>query len=95
MSARVLKRSKLLPVLLLVAACQAAQEASPPGDSTVVPVAVARVAFRVPDESEIRDSVLLASVRRGKALLASTRDSLPTHVGNRLQCVSCHPDNGT
>jgi thiosulfate dehydrogenase len=49
----------------------------------------------VPDESEIRDSVVLASVRRGKALLAFTRDSLPQHVGNRLQCVSCHPDNGT
>ena len=34
-------------------------------------------------------------MRRGKALLAFTRDSLPQHVGNRLQCVSCHPDNGT
>ena len=54
-----------------------------------------QVAFRVPDESEIRDPSVLASVRRGKALLAFTRDSLPQHVGNRLQCVSCHPDNGT
>jgi thiosulfate dehydrogenase len=61
----------------------------------VVPAPVAQVAFRVPDESEIGDPGLLASVRRGKALLAFTRDSLPDHVGNRLQCVSCHPDNGT
>jgi len=76
-------------------ACASKAEEAPADDSTVVPVPVARVAFRVPDESEINDSVLLASVRRGKALLAFTRDSLPKHVGNRLQCVSCHPDNGT
>jgi len=81
--------------LVLAAACQPEQEAAPAADTTIVPVPVARVAFRVPDESEIRDSVVLASVRRGKALLISTRDSLPQHVGNRLQCVSCHPDNGT
>lgn len=80
---------------VLLAACQPAQEVAPAGDSSTVPVPLARVAFRIPDESEIRDSVVLVSVRRGKALMASTRDSLPQHVGNRLQCVSCHPDNGT
>ena len=79
----------------LAIACQPAVDEAPPADSTVLPAPVAKVAFRVPDESEISDSVLLASVRRGKALLAFTRDSLPSHVGNRLQCVSCHPDNGT
>ena len=77
------------------AACQPEEEKTPLRDTGVMPTPVARVAFRVPDESEIRDSVLLASVRRGKALLAFTRDSLPRHVGNRLQCVYCHPDNGT
>jgi thiosulfate dehydrogenase len=35
-----------------------------------------------------------ASIRRGRALLAATRDSLPTHVGNTLRCVSCHLDDG-
>ena len=85
-----------MPVcLVLAAACQPPRDASPAVDSTVVPAPVTRVAFRVPDESEIRDSAVLASVRRGKALMISTRDSLPQHVGNRLQCVSCHPDNGT
>jgi thiosulfate dehydrogenase len=64
-------------------------------DSLVVPVPVKRVSFRVPAESEITDSVILASVRRGRALLRNTRDSLPRHVGNRLQCVSCHPADGT
>jgi len=81
--------------LLAVTACRPPAEEAPAADSMVQPIPVTRVAFRVPDESEIRDSVLLASVRRGKALLAFTRDSLPTHVGNQLQCVSCHPDNGT
>jgi thiosulfate dehydrogenase len=34
------------------------------------------------------------SIRRGRALLAATRDSLPAHVGNKLRCVSCHLDDG-
>ena len=76
-------------------ACRKEPEKAPLADTGVMPTPVARVAFRVPDESEIKDSTLLASVRRGKALLASTRDSLPGFVGNKLQCVSCHPDNGT
>lgn len=51
--------------------------------------------FRVPVDSEVSDPVMLASIQRGRALLAHTRDSLPDFVGNRLQCVYCHPDNGT
>lgn len=34
------------------------------------------------------------AVRRGRALLVATRESLPGHVGNRLRCVSCHLDEG-
>lgn len=34
------------------------------------------------------------AVRRGHALLASTRDSLPSHVGASLRCFSCHLDEG-
>lgn len=52
------------------------------------------VPFRVPDESEIRDTTVLAAVRRGRAILANTRDSLPRHVGNKLRCVSCHMGDG-
>ena len=80
----------------VVMACQAAPEDSQPVADTIrLPVPQQQVAWRVPDESEIADSAILSSVRRGKALMAFTRDSLPRHVGNRLQCVSCHPDNGT
>ncbi len=59
------------------------------------PLAVRKVAFRVPDESEVLDTVVLRSVRRGKALLNHTRDSLPTHVGNALVCTNCHQQSGT
>jgi thiosulfate dehydrogenase len=34
------------------------------------------------------------AVRRGRALLVATRDSLPAQVGNRLRCTSCHLDAG-
>jgi thiosulfate dehydrogenase len=34
------------------------------------------------------------SIRRGKAILLATRDSLPTHVGNKLSCTNCHLDAG-
>src|SRR2546425_6928249 len=45
------------------------------------------------------DSVIPAgpygdAVRRGRALLTATRDSVPTHVGNKLRCTSCHLDEG-
>ncbi len=53
------------------------------------------VAFRIPQESEVRDTMTLASIRRGRALLRDTRDSLPRHVGNKLQCTSCHHADGT
>lgn len=52
------------------------------------------VPFRVPDESEIRDSTVLLAVRRGRALMTATRDSLPAYVGNKLRCVSCHMGDG-
>jgi len=54
----------------------------------------APVPFRVPAESEVKDTVVLAAIRRGRAMLSNTRDSLPAHVGNRLRCVSCHMGDG-
>ena len=59
------------------------------------PAYVRRVAFRVPLESEVTDTVMLRSIRRGRALLRNTRDSLRSHVGNKLNCVSCHFLDGT
>lgn len=69
--------------------------AIPAKDSLPQPVAVATVAFRIPEESEIRDSVVLASIRRGRAILTHTGDSLPHNVGNALVCTNCHQKEGT
>lgn len=43
---------------------------------------------------EIPAGPLGDAIRRGRALLAATPESLPPHVGNRLRCVSCHLDDG-
>ena len=58
------------------------------------PPAGRRIALGGPADSLIPDGSLGASIRRGRALLAATRDSLSAHVGNRLRCVSCHLDDG-
>lgn len=52
------------------------------------------VPLRAPPDAEIPAGPLGASIRRGRALLETTRDSLPTNVGNRLRCLSCHLDGG-
>lgn len=89
---------------ILVAACTpGAQDAGagdtaaapPPSPTLPQPTAVSRVAFRIPSESEVGDTVVLASVRRGRALVTFTRDSLPRHVGNALVCTNCHQQGGT
>jgi thiosulfate dehydrogenase len=56
--------------------------------------ATPRVPFRVPSETQLKDSTYRASALRGRALLLATRDSLPHNVGNALRCASCHLDGG-
>ncbi len=70
--------------VLILAACQPVPEAPEPASAR--PPADARV---------MPDGPLGESVRRGLAILVSTRDSLPAHVGNDLKCTSCHLDFGT
>jgi thiosulfate dehydrogenase len=89
--------------VLVLAGCTGREVAKPVADTSKPPEVVAAAAlatraatvpFRVPDESEIRDSSVLAAVRRGRALVTHTRDSLPANVGNKLRCVSCHMGDG-
>ncbi|MEP6550906.1 MAG: c-type cytochrome [Gemmatimonadales bacterium] len=54
----------------------------------------ARVPFRVPSESELKDSSFRTAALRGRAILLATGDSLPHNVGNSLRCASCHLDAG-
>jgi thiosulfate dehydrogenase len=53
-----------------------------------------RVPFRVPAESDLKDSAFRVAAFRGRAILLATRDSLPRNVGNSLRCVSCHLEGG-
>lgn len=79
------------------ARASAARDTSKPPEVVAAAALATRpstVPFRVPSESEIRDTSVLAAVRRGRALLANTRDSLPNNVGNKLRCVSCHIGDG-
>jgi thiosulfate dehydrogenase len=47
-----------------------------------------------PADSLIPTGPLGTAIRRGRALVVATRDSLPHHVGNTLRCVTCHLDEG-
>src|SRR6476469_5381302 len=45
-------------------------------------------------EPAARPSTGPGDIRRGRALLIATRDSLPQHVGGNLRCTSCHLNEG-
>jgi thiosulfate dehydrogenase len=93
-----LVRRELLVSLCLLTALDCRRSPTPDGHqdaaARTVAGAPATVALRAPTDSEIPDGPLGVSIRRGRALLNATRDTLPRYVGNRLRCVSCHLDNG-
>ena len=83
-------------VVLVVAGCSAPAPApAPVAPPPAPPPAAMPTAFRVPADSEIPADQVGASIRRGRAILTATRDSLPGHVGNALRCTSCHLYDGT
>ena len=86
-----LSRQALVPLVsavALVATARCARE-QPPAAATASATVLAG-----PPDSLIPDGPLGTAIRRGRALLVATRESLPGHVGNRLRCVSCHLDEG-
>jgi thiosulfate dehydrogenase len=90
-----LRTAALIGSAMLATGCS---KTAPDRADTVAVAGAARSSkapFRVPDESEITDSVTLASVRRGRALIHSTRDSLPQYVPASLTCANCHIGDGT
>ncbi|HUP87928.1 MAG TPA: c-type cytochrome [Longimicrobiales bacterium] len=50
--------------------------------------------YRPPADSRIPQDELGASIKRGRALLDHTTDSLPQYVKGNIQCSSCHIDAG-
>ncbi|MGH7740407.1 MAG: c-type cytochrome [Candidatus Eiseniibacteriota bacterium] len=51
--------------------------------------------YAAPSDSLIPAGPLGDSIRRGRAILLATRDSLPRNVGNHLVCTNCHRVAGT
>ena len=93
-------RSNCLAVLMIAVGSACNRDAVPPPPLPFAGASVAAetrpaAAFRVPADGEIPADQVGAAIRRGRALVASPRDSLPRFVGNRLRCTSCHLDNGT
>lgn len=64
-------------------------------DAAAMPATLATAQMvAAPDESTLGNDAVSLAVRRGRSLLNSTLDSLPTHVGNDLRCTSCHLSDG-
>lgn len=80
----------LVCALALAAACGGGEKGEPAGETVVAPDTL----LPVPAESLLRQDSASRAIQRGMALLLSTRDSLPSHVGNELRCTSCHLDKG-
>ena len=64
------------------------------GDTSVAQAAWDPSAWSPPKVEALPDDSLGRAVRRGRALLVATRDSLPRFVGGNLNCTSCHLDEG-
>ncbi len=50
--------------------------------------------FQPPAESSLPDNAFGEMVRQGQALFVETRKNAPHLVGNQLNCVNCHLDQG-
>ena len=50
--------------------------------------------MKLASDATIASEPMRLAVRRGRALLEHTRDSLPGHVGSSLRCFSCHLNEG-
>jgi thiosulfate dehydrogenase len=84
------KYPRALMMIALAMACGRGDAPAAAGPASVTPPPRAQPA---PDTSIPAGAIGIA-VRRGRALLAATRDSLPSHVGSSLRCFSCHLDEG-
>lgn len=79
---------RLTSLVVAIAAAASCTAPSSGSDSATERVSAAASADSIPD------GPLGDAIRRGRAILIATRDSLPRHVGNDLTCTSCHLDEG-
>ena len=50
--------------------------------------------FQPPKEIDLPDNAFGRLVRDGRAMFVDTRNQLPEYVGNGMNCVNCHLDQG-
>jgi thiosulfate dehydrogenase len=81
-----MRSTAILLVLAAVGACSGPAKtlSTSPASNAVTPLS----------DSAFPPTPFGAAARRGRAILAATRDSLPGHVGNGLRCTTCHLDDG-
>ena len=84
-----------LAVVACVASCERGPEAGEYAARETAELARQATFPVAPGDSSIPDGPLGASIRRGRAILLATRDSLPAHVRANLRCTSCHLEAGT
>ena len=86
-----------LAVIALAMACGRGDAPAAAGPATTpaaaTPAATTQQSMLASDTT-MPSGAMGVAVRRGRALLAATRDSLPSHVGSSLRCFSCHLDEG-
>ena len=90
-------RRAVLAIAVLLAACKVTDDASfrrASADRLPAPAGSSARAELDPGDEPIPEGQLGTSIRRGRAIVMATRDSLPRNVGNELRCVSCHLDEG-
>jgi thiosulfate dehydrogenase len=84
-----------LPVLISMLVLGCSVERLQPATSVPPPPPPTTLQFKLPADPDIPPGPEGVSIRRGRAILAHTRDSMPAYVGNALNCTSCHLDFGT
>jgi thiosulfate dehydrogenase len=86
-----------LAVIALAMACgrgDAPAAAGPATTPTATTLTATSQQATLAADTTMPSGAMGVSVRRGRALLAATRDSLPSHVRSSLRCFSCHLDEG-
>ena len=74
---------------------EVAEKAAPPaGTGFSIPTKAVASQFRPPDEDTLPDNEFGNAVRLGKNVFVNTQQYAKKYVGNGLNCVNCHLDNG-
>lgn len=82
-------------LLLITTACRLEQRPAAAADNRAIAADTGLVSLADWQMAPIPDGPIGESIRRGLAILTATNDSLPDYVGNDLNCMSCHLDQGT